>query len=300
MATILVTGGTGLIGSQLCPRLKEKGYEIILLSRRKGSDLYPTFSWNPEKNEIEDGAVESADYIIHLAGTNIGEKRWTLRQKRNIIDSRVKSANLILDKVREKRYPVKAFISSSAVGYYGSEPSESEFSEKDPPGNDFLSEVCIQWEEAADQFQQIGIRTVKIRTGVVLTETGGVLSEMKGSVKSGIGSPLGSGRQYLPWIHIDDLCAIFEKAIEDDQMQGAYNAVAPDDKTNSEFVQLLAKVLKKPYWFPKVPSLILKLILGERASIVLKGNKVSGRKIINEGFNFKYSDLEAALRNLLL
>ena len=300
MATILVTGGTGLIGSHLCPRLKEKGYEIILLSRRKGSDLYPTFSWNPEKNEIEDGAIESADYIIHLAGTNIGEKRWTLRQKRNIIDSRVKGANLILNKVQEKRHSLKAFVSSSAVGYYGSDPSEKEFSEKDPPGNDFLSEVCIQWEEAADQFQGTGIRTVKIRTGVVLTETGGVLSEMKGPVKSGIGSPLGSGRQYLPWIHIDDLCAIFEKAIEDNQMQGAYNAVAPDNKTNSELVQLLAKVLKKPYWFPKVPSFILKLLLGERAAIVLNGNKVSGRKIINEGFNFKYSDLETALRNLLL
>lgn len=299
MATILVTGGTGLIGSQLCPRLKEKGYEINLLSRRKDSGLYRTFSWNPENNEIEEGAIESADYIIHLAGANIGEKRWTLRQKQHIIDSRVKGANLIFSKVQEKRHLLKAFISSSAVGYYGNEHSEKEFTEKDAPGNDFLSEVCVQWEEAADQFKSMGIRTVKIRAGVVLTKTGGVLSEMKGPVMHGIGSSLGTGRQYMPWIHIDDLCDIYEKAIADDKMNGVYNAAA-NNVTNYEFVRLLARTLKKPYWFPKVPSLILKILLGERASIVLKGNKASGEKIISEGFNFKYSDLESALKNLLL
>lgn len=299
MSTILVTGGTGLVGSQLCSRLKEKRYEINLLSRRKDSELYPTFSWNPEKNEIEDGAIESADYIIHLAGTNIGEKRWTHRQKQSIIDSRVKSANLLFSKVQEKGSLIKAFISSSAVGYYGSDSSKKEFTEKDPPGNDFLSEVCVQWEQAADQFQQIGIRTVKIRTGVVLTKTGGALAEMKGPVINGIGSPLGTGKQYLPWIHIDDLCEIYLKTITDDQMQGAYNAVA-GNATNAEFMHLLAKVLKKPFLFPKVPSLALKLLLGERASIVLNGNKVSGGKIISEEFHFQYSDLEIALKNLLL
>jgi uncharacterized protein (TIGR01777 family) len=238
--------------------------------------------------------------VIHLAGANIGEKKWTFRQKQNIIDSRVKSANLIFSKVNEKGHPLKAFISSSAVGYYGSDPSEKEFSEEDSPGNDFLSEVCIQWEDAADQFQRAGIRTVKIRTGVVLTKTGGALAEMKTTVINGIGSPLGNGRQYIPWIHIDDLCEIYVKAITDDQMQGAYNAVAPDVKTNAEFMRLLAKVLNKPFWFPKVPSFILKLMMGERASIILKGNKVSGKKIVDEGFNFKYYDLGTALVDLLL
>lgn len=299
MATILVTGGSGLIGSKLCYRLKERGFEVVLLSRVGSSDLYRTFRWNPEKNEIEDGAVESADYVIHLAGANIGDKKWTFRQKQTIIDSRVKSANLIFNQLQEKGHQIRAFISSSAVGYYGSEPTDKEFSEKDSSGNDFLSEVCIQWEDAADQFQRAGIRTVKVRTGVVLTKTGGALAEMKSPVVSGIGSPLGNGKQYIPWIHIDDLCEIYVKAIKDEHMQGAYNAVAPDVRTNAEFMQLLAKVLNKPFWFPKVPSFILKLMLGERASIVLKGNKVSGKKIVDEGFDFKYYDLETALRDLM-
>lgn len=299
MATILVTGGSGLIGSKLCYRLKERGFEVVLLSRVGSSDLDRTFRWNPEKCEIEDGAVESADYVIHLAGANIGDKKWTFRQKQTIIDSRVKSANLIFNQLQEKGHQIRAFISSSAVGYYGSEPTDKEFSEKDSPGNDFLSEVCIQWEDAADQFQRAGIRTVKVRTGVVLTKTGGALAEMKNPVVSGIGSPLGNGKQYIPWIHIDDLCEIYVKAIMDEHMQGAYNAVALDVRTNAEFMQLLAKVLNKPFWFPKVPSFILKLMLGERASIVLKGNKVSGKKIVDEGFDFKYYDLETALRDLM-
>jgi len=301
MARILISGGTGLIGKHLCPELKNRGYDVTLLSRKNSeSNEFRTFRWNPEKGEIEEGAIESADYIIHLAGTNLGEKRWTPKQKQIIVDSRVKTANLIFKKLTEINHPLKAFISSSAVGYYGSVSAEIELEEANPPGKDFLAEVCLKWEEAADQFQKKGIRTVKIRSGVVLSRTGGVLAQMKVPVRSGIGSPLGTGRQYVPWIHVDDLCSVYIKAVEDNQMTGAFNAVAPDYKTNAEFMHTLAHVLKKPFWFPRIPSFMLELILGERASLVLEGNWISARKILHEGFEFKYPDLETALRNLML
>ncbi len=300
MQTILVSGGAGVIGKHLCPELKKRGYDVTVLSRKnRGNNQFRTFWWDPDSSEIEEGAIESADYIIHLSGANLGDKRWTSEQKQIIIDSRVKTAHLIFEKIQEKKHPLKAFISSSAIGYYGTTPTERKFNESDPPGNDFLAEVCLKWEEAVDRFQQSGIRTVKIRSGVVLTREGGALSQMKRPVVLGIGSPFGTGRQYMPWIHIDDLCAIYTKAVEDSQMSGVYNAATPDNKTNAEFMRLLAHVLNQPFWFPKVPAFVMKLILGERASIILQGNKVSCEKIIREGFNFKYPDLESALKILI-
>jgi uncharacterized protein (TIGR01777 family) len=281
--------------------LEEKGYDVAVLSRNpSNSGNYRIYRWNPEADFIEVGAIEWADYIVHLAGVNIGEKRWTFKQKQVIIDSRLKTADLIFRNVVEKRHSLKAFISSSAVGYYGGERTDRSLNETDPPGMDFLSQVCLAWEQTVDQFQNEGIRTVKLRSGVVLTKTDGVLSKMKVPVNLGIGSPLGSGKQCIPWIHIDDLCSIYIKAIEDHQMSGPFNAVAPDQKTNREFMHLLARVMNKPFWFPPIPSIMLRMILGERASIVLGGNPVSIQKLIDQGFEFKYPDLEGALKNLVL
>jgi uncharacterized protein len=299
MATVLITGGTGLIGSHLIRELRNRGYQVAMLSRKKNLDSdIPIYAWNLEKKEIDPEAVKTADYIIHLAGANLGEKRWTATQRKLIIDSRVKTAELLFEKIKESHNVLKSFISASAIGYYGTSPSDKIFKENDPPADDFLGYTCSLWEQAADKFKELGVRAVKLRTGIVLTKEGGTLARMALPVKLGIASPLGKGGQYLPWIHINDLCAIYIKAIEDPQMTGAYNAVAPDHKTNAEFTSAFARVLRKPFWFPNVPGVVLKLIYGKMSALILKGNRVSADKIISSGYKFKFPDLKGALEDL--
>lgn len=300
MLTILISGGTGLVGQHLSVKLKEKGYRVAVLSRTSNKDIdIPAFAWDIEKNQIDREAIETADCIIHLAGAAIAEKRWTAKRKQLIIDSRVKSGQLIFDNVKENKNKLKIFISASAIGYYGAITSDKVFTETDPPANDFLGETCKQWEQSADKFEELGIRTVKIRTGVVLSKQGGALEKMITTVKMGIGSALGSGKQYMPWIHIDDLCGIYIKAIEDSQMKGVYNAVAPDHKTNMDYVKILARKLKKTLWLPNVPSIALKIIFGSMSAIILKGSRVSSEKIRAAGYNFLFPDLESALTDLV-
>lgn len=301
METILITGGTGLIGKQLCKKLKEKGYRVTLLSRvsRHDADIL-TYTWNIDKKRIEKEAIETADYIIHLAGVNVADKRWTNKRRQLIIDSRIKSTQLIFDEIKEHKNKLKAFISASAVGYYGEITSDKIFRETDPSSDDFLGKTCQQWEQSADGFETLGIRTVKIRTGVVLTKQGGALEKMILPIKAGIGSAIGSGKQYMPWIHIDDLCNIYIKAIEDTQMNGAYNAVAPDYKTNKDFNKTLARVLKKPFWFPGIPAIVVKIAVGKMSSMLVKGSRISSDKIKAAGYDFLYPDLEKALTDLLV
>ncbi|MDP1747413.1 MAG: TIGR01777 family oxidoreductase [Bacteroidota bacterium] len=300
MLTILISGGTGLVGKHLSVKLKERGYRVAVLSRtsKKGIDI-PAFAWDIEKKQIHKEAIETADCIIHLAGAAITKKRWTAKRKQLIIDSRVKSGQLIFDKVKENKNKLKVFISASAIGYYGAITTEKVFVETDPPANDFLGETCKEWERSADRFEELGIRTVKIRTGIVLSKQGGALEKMVTTVKMGIGSPLGSGKQYMPWIHIDDLCGIYIKAIEDTQMNGVYNAVAPDHKTNMDYVKILARKLEKPLWLPNVPSIAIKIIFGSMSEIILKGSRVSSEKIRAAGYNFLFPDLESALTDLV-
>ena len=300
MAKVLITGGTGLIGRHLYKKLLEKGYDVAILSRSKQQDpKILSYTWDLDANEIEREAIESADYIVHLAGTNIGDKRWSVKRKQSIIDSRVKTTELIFSKIKAQNKKLKAFISASGIGYYSESPSDRIFVEADAPGKNFLADVCREWEQSADQFKTLAIRTVIIRTGVVLTRRGGALSKMITPVKMGIGSGLGHGRQYMPWIHINDLCNIYIKAIEDTQMQGVFNAVAPDHKTNIQFIKTLARVLNRPFWFPKVPAFMLKLMFGEMSGIILKGNRVSAKKIEETGYEFLFPNLEAAFTNLL-
>ncbi|MHB8260912.1 MAG: epimerase [Bacteroidia bacterium] len=252
MATILITGGTGLVGRFLCKKLKDKGYSVAILGRtsQKVAEI-TAYTWDIEKNEIEKEAIEKADYIIHLTGANISESRWIAKRKKLIIDSRVKSAQLIFEKLKENTNQVKAFISASAIGYYGTISTDQIFSETDVPANDFLGETCRQWEQSA------------------------------------------------PWVHIEDLCDIYIKAIEDTQMNGAYNAVAPDHKTNRDFTETLAHVLRKSFWFPNIPAIVMKIIFGKMSAMLLKGSRVSSEKIKNAGYKFKFAKLEGALVNLL-
>ncbi len=300
MKTILISGGTGLVGRHLCEKLRDKGYNVSILSRANQQETnLPAYFWDIDKKEIEKEAIESADYIIHLAGANIGDKRWTPERKQLIIDSRVKTGELIFDTTKESKTKPKAFISASAIGCYGTSTSDNIFSETDLPSNDFLGETCRQWERVADKFEELGMRTVKIRTGVVLSKQGGALAKMIAPVKMGIGSAIGNGKQYLPWIHIDDLCGIYIKAIEDTQMSGAYNAVSPNPTTNKNFMETLSLVLKKPFWFPIVPAIAIKMLYGKMSEMILNGNKISSEKIKMTGYNFLFPELQSALNDII-
>lgn len=304
MPRVLLTGGTGLIGQRLCRILEDRGYEVAILSRRRGNVLQGNGTatrvhyWNPDRQEIDEDLVNNCDFIIHLAGANIGGKRWTGRRKQQILESRVGPADLIHRKLSLRDSRLKAFISSSAVGYYGARTTGDICRETDPPASDFLGETCRKWEQAADRFAGSGIRTVKIRTGVVLANNGGALKRMDWLFRLGLGSAIGSGMQYMPWIHIDDLCQIYILAMEQEGMQGAYNAVAPEHVTNRIFSKELAKVLHKPFWFPRIPAIFMRLLFGEMSVILLTGSRVSSEKITEAGHVFLYPRLVDALREI--
>jgi len=296
METILITGGSGLIGKHLQKLLITKGFAVTILSSKRTSN---SFYWNIDSGEIDREAIIQADHIIHLAGANIGEKRWTTKQKQLILDSRIKSAQLLFDSIKKGEHKPKTFISASAVGYYGAITTEHIFTETDEPANDFLGSVCAEWEKAANKFEKLGIRVVKLRTGVVLTQQGGVLERITTPFKYGFGAAIGSGKQYFPWIHIDDLCEIYYKAIVDETMNGAYNAVAPQYCTNKEFTAAVAQTLQKPLFFPAIPAFVLRMLFGKMADLLLKGSRISSSKIIDCQFYFQYSTLQQALSQLL-
>ena len=300
MKNVLISGGTGLIGNYLSKKLLEKGYKVSHLSRSNSNNsIFKTYTWDYHSNYIDSEAIRNTDYIIHLAGAGVVEKKWTPKQKQAIIDSRVKTADLLFSEVKKQNKSIKAFITASGVGYYGAINSEEIATEEDENYNDFLGKVCLLWENSAEPFKELGIRTVALRTGMVLSKNGGALSKLLPSFKWGLGSAIGTGNQYVAWIHIDDLCEMYIKAIEDENFEGAYNAVAPKHVSNFEFSKTIANVIKKPFWFPKIPGFILKLSLGERAAILLKGMRVSSKKIVDSGFTFKFPTLNQALTDLL-
>ncbi len=296
MASILVTGGTGFIGTSLCNLLKAKSYTILILSRTK-SDNPNIFYWSIEDHYIDNEAIVRADYIIHLAGAGIADKRWSKERKRILINSRVETANLLFEKVKELNPNLKGFISASAIGYYGATTSEKIYEEYDAPGNDFISHICKVWEKAANQFNALNIRTVIFRNGVVLSKDGGALEKLSKPIKLGVGAPIGSGEQFMPWIHLEDLCNMYLESIENKEIRGVYNAVAPEHITNKSLTKIIAKKLKKPLWLPNIPAFVMKLILGEMAVILLEGSRVSSEKITLTGFKFRYPKINDALDN---
>lgn len=295
---VLITGANGLVAKELSKKL-ERDYTVRFLTRKKQNSN--DFEWDIKKGIIDEKAFENVSHIIHLAGANISEKRWTDERKKELISSRVDSAALLLKTLQKNNIRLKSFISASGINYYGTKTTEKVFTENDGPGNDFLSEVVILWEKAADDFkeQNVAERVVKIRTAVVLSEKDGALKKMLPPVKMGIGSPIGTGKQYMPWIHINDICSIYEFALKNSELDGAFNANSPQHTTNENLTKNMAEVLHKPLFMPNVPAFVLKLMFGELSEALLEGSRASSEKIQKAGFQFEFPELKRALEDLL-
>jgi len=299
MKKILISGATGLVGKKLTRKLYERGYkvEILVRSRSKKTD-FKSYIWDYENGFLEEGALDNTYIFIHLAGASIS-KRWTKDYKKEIYKSRIDSAQFIYEKMLQKDIHPEAVISSSAVGFYGQITSEHIFSEEDSPAEDFLGSICTDWELKALLFENLGSRVVRIRTSTVLSEKGGALETLKKPIELNVGAPLGSGKQYFPWIHIDDLVNIYFKAVEDVSMNGAYNASAPDFVTNEILTKKIAYHLNKKIFLPNIPKFIIKTFLGEMSVLALEGSRTSSAKIENAGFKFVYDNLDKALADVI-
>ncbi|SKC15104.1 TIGR01777 family oxidoreductase [Dyadobacter psychrophilus] len=298
---VLITGGTGLIGKRLTQLLLEKGYEVAYLSRKKTSiPAVQVFEWNVDKGYIEEGALENTDYLIHLAGAGVADERWTEERKKLIISSRTETIELIRKKLVEKNIRPTAFVSSSGSSYYGEDTGNVRNTENSPPNNDFLSHVTVVWEKAADDIAALGIRTVKLRTGIVLSNEAGAIPRMAAPAKFGFGAPLGSGKQWISWIHIDDLCRMYIAALENESWDGPYNAIASQPVTNEELTKQICIALNRPQWLPNVPAFALKMVFGEMASVVLGSSYLVNERITKEtSFQYHFNELDKALKDIL-
>ena len=292
MTKVLITGGTGLVGKFLQEKLISKNYTVNVLSRNPKKEQ--EFYWNISNNEIDEKAFLNVDIIIHLAGAGIAEKRWTPERKQEIIDSRTKSTALLFNKIKELKIPLKRFIAASAIGYYGAITSETVFKESDTAATDFLGNVCQQWEKASLAFNELNIPTTILRTGIVLSKNGGALSKMNTPIAI---NPIASGKQYVPWIHIEDLTNLFIKAIEDNTFTGVYNAAAPETQTSFSFAKTLAKQTNKIFIPIGVPTFVLKILFAEMSILLTTGSRVSSEKVEKSGFNFSYKNLDKALED---
>ena len=308
---VLITGGSGLVGTRLTEILVERGFTVSHLTRKVemaggdtshsvGGKPIKTYLWDIKKGIIDEKALLQADYLVHLAGAGIADENWSEERKKEIIESRTKSIDLIVSKLKTIQHKIISFASASGIGYYGADTGNEHISEQHKPDNDFVADCCIQWEAAADKIEALGIRTVKLRTGIVLSEKGGALPRLTQPVRWGVGAALGTGKQWQSWIHLDDLCELFIKSLTDQKMTGTYNAVAPNPVTNHDLTKISAQVLKRPFWMPNVPAFALKLVFGEMASIVLGGNYVLNQRIkLETDFEYKSVEVRRALEDLL-
>ncbi len=306
METVLITGGTGMVGKHLTELLVLKGYNVIIVSRSKvmarrhASISYAL--WNVEEQTIDKDAIERADYIINLAGAGVADKRWTSKRKKEIVESRTNSGKLLLKALQTIPNKVKCVVNASAIGWYGADTPISlkeGFKEDAPADSQYLGETCKLWEESIEPVSLLGIRLVKLRIGIVLSNTGGALAEFKKPLKSGMATILGNGKQIISWIHIEDLCRMFAFAIETKSMNGAYNAVATQPTSNEELTLTLAKINRgKSFKSLHVPAFLLKIVLGEMSIEVLKSATVNNSKIISAGFRFYFPNIEKALTDL--
>lgn len=292
---ILITGGTGFIGKELHAFLVQNGHQVKILSR-KGGD----YTWNIEQQSIDYHSLDGIDCIVHLAGAGIADKPWTKSRKAELIASRVESTQLLVKLLTSTPHQVKSFISASAIGLYGADSGEEICTEESPAGNDFLADCTQQWEKAVDQIADLGIRTVKIRIGLVLSEKGGIFPVLARPIRWGVGTILGTGRQWQSWIHLSDLVEIFQVCIENNSLTGVFNAVAPQPIRHKEMTQIIAKKLHRPLFLPAVPAWILRVFLGEMALLVTGGNHVSSERIQKEAkFSFSFVEFSKALSEIV-
>lgn len=282
-----------MIGRALTSLLQQQGYEVAWLSR-KPKKKQKVFLWDVEKYTLEEEALRWSDGIVHLAGEGVADKRWTDKRKQQILESRTRSSQLLFEAIQKSDKRPEVFVSASAVGYYGFDTGSDLIYEESPQGADFLAQVVAKWEEEVLKVRSLGIRTVLFRTGIVLDKKGGALREM---LKPPLAAPLGSGKQYMSWIHLQDLAAMYHYALNH-PLTGIYNAVSPHPVTNRQLTELAAKEKKKPFVPVPVPGFLLNAVLGEMAHMVIGGSRVSSNKIAEEGFNFRFPYIKEALEDI--
>src|SRR5688572_17688298 len=307
METVLLTGGTGMIGKALTQALIERGFNVIILTRHR-NDKRETINeklsyavWNIDKQTIDKEAIAKADYIVHLAGANFAGKRWNEKVKKEIVSSRVDSAKLIVESLKTIPNKVRTVISASGISWYGADHSNSSkpFTETDPPADDFMAKTCKQWEAAIEPASFLGKRLVKFRIGPVLSSDGGAYAEFKNPMRFGLAGIIGSGKQVISWIHIDDLVRAILFAMENEKMDGVYNAVAPNPVSNKELILKIAEKNRgKRFIALHAPSFALKIVFGEMINEVLKSTTVSSAKLEEAGFIFQYPDIGKAILQL--
>ena len=307
MPVVLISGGTGLVGANLTRHLLERNYEVIILTRDKNrTSKNPKISysyWNIKGQIIDVEAIKKADHIIHLSGAGVMDKKWTADYKKIILESRTKSAELIIKSLEENEHHVKTFVSASAIGWYGEDANplirREGFIETDLPAKGFLGETCLLWEAASDPVKSLGIRLVTLRCGIVLSNEGGAFKEFKTPLRFGVATIFGNGKQIISWIHIDDLCRMYCDAIENNYLHGSYNAVAPEPVSQKKFMIALGEKMRNRFFTPiHIPVFILKLFLGKRSMEILKSATVSNKKMKAAAFTFLYPTLQAALDEL--
>lgn len=299
MAKYIITGGSGMVGKRLTEMLVQERNAVSILSRKNiPDDFCKYYTWNIDKKEIDSSWLNQTDTIIHLAGAGVADKKWTPAYKNEIYSSRINSTRLLFETLKNKPHTIKTIVASSAIGIYGNDISET-VNEDSSSANTFLAKVCNDWENEVLKFETIGIRVVILRTGIVLSDKGGFIAEISTPIKFFVGGALGSGKQIMSWIHIDDLCRMYIKAAEDDQLVGVYNAVAPYPESNSAITKKIAAQLHKPLLLPNVPIKIMNFLFGEMASMILANQNVSCKKIQQAGFHFKFNDIDSALNDLI-
>lgn len=303
METVIITGGTGMIGSALTLLLRARGYKVIILSRTKHDSHDENVSyaeWDIGKGYIDPQAIQNADHIVHLAGAGIADKRWTKKRKKLIVDSRVDSGNLIVKMLREHQNKVKTVVSASGIGWYGADKKNGHpFKESDPVADNFLGETCRLWEESVKPVEDMGKKLVIVRTGLVFANQGGAFPEFVKPMKFGMAAILGSGKQVVSWIHIDDIVRVYLEAIENNNLKGVYNAVSREPVSNKELTLKIARARKKPFVSMHVPAFALNILFGEVSVEVLKSTTVDGSKLRDSGFNLIYPTVDSAVNDLV-
>ena len=292
---ILITGGSGLIGSVLIEKLISRGHKVRILTRDQGLE-HPYYFW--DKKKVDEKAFKDLDGIIHLAGAPL-LKRWTNSYKKEILDSRVNTANLLHKYVKDLKVNLKFFVSASGSSYYGQRTSATIFDEADQAGQDFLAQVCVDWEAAAENFLNLNTRVVCVRTPLVLAHNSDSFKLMKMPTKLGLGACLGTGKQWSAWVHINDLCQFYIDACEQDHLKGSYNVVATQHINHQGFMEILANKLGKKIFLPNISSALVKLVMGEKAELILEGARLSNNKLLNSGFKLQFETLDKAIDELI-